>query len=536
MSHRVLISEALAPEARQILAAVAGIEVDERGVLKVDELVPIIGDYDALIVRSGTKVTAEVIAAATRLKVVGRAGIGVDNIDVLAATRRGIVVMNTPGGNNVTTAEHAISLMLACARHIPQANASLRAGKWERSKFLGTEITGKTLGVVGLGNIGRIVADRALGLQMKVVAHDPFVTPESRPLEVELVSLDELLARSDFISVHVPLTPETRNAIDARALAKTKLGVRIINCARGGIVDEQALADAIRSGHVAGAALDVFAQEPPPPDHALIGLPQVVATPHLGASTGEAQVNVAVAIAEQVIAFLERGAITAAVNMPPLTPEQREVLGPFLVLGEKLGSLAAQLCTMDAPPGGGAPVEVAIEYRGDAAEHGTKTITAAIMRGLLVPMLGDELNYVSAPAIARERGIRVDETVSMQPGDYRNRIGVKVRFASGIAHEVAGAVFGHSTMRLIKLDHFFLEAVPEGYILMLYNRDVPGVVGKVGSLLGEHRVNIAGLELGRERIGGQAVSLFHVDDPVSAEVLAALRRVPEIISAALIRL
>ncbi|HZR83758.1 MAG TPA: phosphoglycerate dehydrogenase [Candidatus Binatia bacterium] len=536
MAYRVLVSEALAPEGLAILRASSEISVDERGVLKRDEIVPMIGEYDALIVRSGTKVTADVIAAGSRLKVIGRAGIGVDNIDVPAATRRGIVVMNTPGGNNVTTAEHAISMMLACARHIPQANASLRAGKWERGKFLGSEVTGKTLGVIGLGNIGRVVADRANGLQMRVVAYDPFVTEENKPLAVELVSLDDLLARSDFVTVHVPLTNETRNLIDAAALAKTKRGVRVVNCARGGIVDEAAVADAIRSGHVAGAAFDVFAEEPPPADHPLISLPQVVATPHLGASTGEAQVNVAIAIAEQVVAFLTRGAIISAVNMPALTPEQREVLGPFLVLGEKLGALTAQLCSVDTPPCGGAPVDVAIEYRGDVADHPTKTITAAIIRGLLVPILGADLNYVSAPVIARERGIHVSETLSMQPGDYRNRIAVKVKFSSGTTHEVAGAVFGRSTMRLVKLNNFFLEAVPEGYILMLYNRDVPGVVGRVGTLLGHHRVNIAGLELGRERIGGQAVSLFHVDDPVPDQVLAELKKQPDVISAALLRL
>ena len=535
MSYRVLVSETLAPEGLAILRAHPEIEVVERPPLKGPELAAEIGDYDALIVRSGAKVTAEAIAAATKLKVIGRAGIGVDNIDVPAATRRGIVVMNTPGGNNVTTAEHAISLLLACARFIPQANASLRAGKWERTKFTGSEVTAKTLGVVGLGNIGRIVADRALGLQMKVIAYDPFVTPETKPMQVELVTLDELFRRSDFVTVHVPLTNETRNLIDAAAIAKMKPGVRIVNCARGGIVDEQAVADAIASGHVAGAAFDVFAQEPPGENHPLIALPQVVATPHLGASTGEAQTNVAIAIAEQVSEFLLRGAITAAVNMPAVTPEQRELLGPFLRLGEKLGSLVAQLGAT-ATPTGGAPVEVAIEYRGDVADYGTKTVTAAILRGLLVPMLGSDLNYVSAPVVARERGIDVRETLSTQPSDFRNRVAVKVLFASGATHEVAGAVFGRSTMRLVKLNDFFLEAVPDGHILMLHNRDVPGVVGRVGTLLGQHKVNIAGLELGREKIGGQAVSLFHVDDPVPEAVLAELRKAPEIISAALIHL
>jgi D-3-phosphoglycerate dehydrogenase len=354
-------------------------------------------------------------------------------------------------------------------------------------------------------------------------------------MEVELVSLDELFARSDFVTVHVPLTAETRNLIDAAAIAKMKPGVRIVNCARGGIVDEQAVADAIKAGQVAGAAFDVFTKEPPGEDDPLIGLPQVVATPHLGASTGEAQTNVAVAIAEQVSAFLLRGAITAAVNMPAVTPEQREFLLPFLHLGEKLGSLVAQLGATEAP-GKAAPLEVAIEYRGDVAEYGTKTVSAAILRGLLVPMLGPELNYVSAPVVARERGIDVRETISTQPSDYRNRVAVKVRFSSGVTHEVAGAVFGRRTVRLVKLNDFFLEAVPEGYILMLLNRDVPGVVGGVGTLLGQHKVNIAGLELGREKVGGQAVSLFHVDDPVPEAVLAELRKAPDVISAALIHL
>ncbi|MFM8409730.1 MAG: phosphoglycerate dehydrogenase [Alphaproteobacteria bacterium] len=529
MTHRVLVSEALAPEGTAILRAAPGIEVDERGVLKKEEILPIIGDYDALIVRSGTKVTEEVIAAGKRLKVIGRAGIGVDNIDVPAATRRGIVVMNTPGGNNVTTAELAISMLLASARHIPQANASLRAGRWERSKFVGSEVMGKTLGVVGLGNIGRVVADRANGLHMKVVAYDPFVTEQTKPLAVELVSLDELYARSDFITVHVPLLPETRNLIDAAALAKTRPGVRIVNCARGGIVDEKALADAIRSGHVAGAALDVFAEEPPKADDPLVALPQVVATPHLGASTDEAQVNVAVAIAEQVVAFLARGAITAAVNMPALTPEQREVIGPFLVIGEKLGSLAGQLCAVDNPPCSGAPVEVAVEYTGEVVEHPTKAITAAILRGLLVPQLGGDLNYVSAPVIARERGIHVTETTSMQPSDYRNRIAVRVKFSSGTTHEVAGAVFGRATVRLVKLDGFFLEAVPDGYILALYNRDVPGVVGRVGTILGANYVNIAEYRLGRTKAGDRAMSFVNLDNEVPDYAMKALRDLPEVL-------
>ena len=535
MSYRVLVSDKLAPEGLERLRAESGIEVEDRPGLPAEELLGCIGDYDALIVRSGTKVTDEVIQAGERLKVVGRAGIGVDNVDVAAATRRGIVVMNTPGGNNVTTAEHAISMMLACARLIPAADASLRAGNWERSRFTGIEVTGKTLGVIGLGNIGRVVADRAAGLSMKVVAFDPFMSPGAKPLEADLVSLEELFQRSDFISVHVPLTADTRGLIDAAAIEQMRPGVRIINCARGGIVDEQALEQGLASGKVAGAALDVFIEEPPAADHPLLKHPSVVVTPHLGASTGEAQTNVAVAIAEQVSDFLCRGAITAAVNMPPLTPEQREHLGPFLDLGEKLGALVSQLGTTATEPAG-APVSVSVDYRGEVADHGTKTVTAAILRGLLRPMLGDELNYVSSPAMARERGISVQETISTGPGDYRNRIGLKVSFASGVEHEVAGAVFGRKTVRLVKINDFFLEAVPEGYILMLNNRDVPGVVGRVGTLLGESGVNIAGLELGREGIGQSAVSLFHVDEPVSDETLARVRELPQILNAVLLRL
>lgn len=536
MAHRVLISDELAPEGLAVFARHPSLEIDDRPGLSPSDLIRIIPEYDGLVIRSGTKVTADVIAAADRLKVIGRAGVGVDNVDVPAATRRGIVVMNTPGGNNVTTAEHALSLLLACARLIPQANASLRSGKWERTKFTGTEVTGKTLGVIGLGNIGRIVADRARGLQMKVIAHDPFVTEETKPLGTDLVPLDELYARADFITVHVPLTADTRHLIDATAIAKMKRGVRIVNCARGGIVDEAALAEAIATGQVAGAALDVFEAEPPAADHPLVTLPQVVATPHLGASTGEAQVNVAIAIAEQIAAFLDHGTITSAVNMPALTAEQREFLGPFLSLGEKLGSLAFQLANVGADAHAGAPVAVAVEYSGDVVEQPTQAVTAAVLRGLLVPILGDELNYVSAPALARERGLRVEETTAGKPSDFRNRVVVRVRFSSGVDHLVAGAVFGHGVGRLVKLDDFFLEAVPEGHILMLYNRDVPGVVGKVGTLLGANGVNIARLELGRERIGGRAVSLFHVDELIPEAVLAELRKLPEVIAAGLLHL
>ena len=533
MAHRVLVSDKLAPEGLAVLAAAAAdgeLEFDVRPGMSSDELIAAIPGYDALIIRSATTVTRDVIEAGVRLRVVGRAGIGVDNIDVGAATRRGIVVMNTPGGNNVTTAEHAISMMLALARSIPQATASMKAGKWEKSKFTGVEICDKKLGLIGIGNIGRIVAERAQGLNMKVIAFDPFIPEEkANEMGVELLDLDELLRGSDFVSVHVPLTTETRGLIDAAALAKMKRGARLINCARGGIVDEAALAAALRSGALAGAALDVFEQEPPPADHPLLGLDNVVCTPHLGAATAEAQVNVSIAIAEQIVEFLLRDTVSNAVNVPSISAEQLELLQPYLQLGEKLGKLQAQLLQQ-------APVEVSVEYAGEIASLDVQPVTVAVLRGLLERLLDSSaVNYVNAREIARERGIRVVESKTSAAKGFMNLVVVRVRTADK-SSEVAGAVFGRDVVRLVKINHFHLEAVPEGYVLMLHNHDVPGVVGRVGTLLGEARVNIAGLELGREDIGGMAISLVHVDEPVPPAVLAKLRTFPEIVSAELVEL
>src|SRR6185369_8517179 len=466
-----LATDKLAPQGVEIFRANSEIEFDSKPGMPPAELAAAVGTYDALVIRSGTKVTAEILREPGKLRVIGRAGIGVDNIDVAAATKKGIVVMNTPGGNNVTTAEHTITLMLALARWIPQADASLHAGKWERTKFEGSEVSNKILGVIGLGNIGTIVAERAQGLRMRVIAFDPFITAEAAArLKVEVVSLDELYARADFITVHTPLTPETRGLVNAAALAKTKKGVRIVNCARGGIVDEQALADAITSGHVAGAALDVFADEPPPADHPLLRLPQVIATPHLGASTSEAQINVAVAIAEQINKFLLRGEIESAVNMPSVSREMLTVLRPYLLLGEKLGSFLAQL----SPD----PVtELSVEYSGQVAELDSRPVTNAILRGLLSPFLDVAVNYVTAPSIARERGIGVKEARARPSSAFVNSIKARVARTSG-AHVVQGAVFGSDILRLVRIDDFYMEAVPEGYVLMLNNRDVPGVVGR----------------------------------------------------------
>jgi len=528
MAYRVLLTDPLGPEGLARLREQPDLEIVARPGLAPAELRAAMRGFHALIVRSGTKVTADALAEADVLRVIGRAGIGVDNIDVDAATKKGIVVMNTPGGSNVTTGEHAITLLLALARNVPQAAAATRAGRWER-KRLGAEVCNKVLGIIGMGNIGTIVAERALGLRMKVIAADPFVTAETAArLRVELVRLDELYARSDFVTIHTPLTAETRNLINRDTIARMKRGVRIINCARGGIVDEVALAEAIRSGQVAGAALDVLAQEPPPPDHPLLAMEEVICTPHLGASTEEAQVNVAVAIAQQVADFLCRDIIQNAVNVPSLSPEVLKVLRPYLLLAEKLGALQAQLI---AEP----PLEVAVQVSGEAAERETRSLTAAVLRGLLGHRLESGVNYVNAPAIARERRIRVIESRALEASDYVSALSVQVRTASRTT-VVEGAVFGASLVRLTKVDGFRMEAVPEGHILMLHNRDVPGVVGRVGSLLGERGINIAGIELGREKVGGMAISLIHVDETVSPDVLAELRRLPQIVSAELLHL
>lgn len=528
--YRVLVADKLADQGIEVLRSYPEIEIEQASSLKPAELAARIAPFDGLIVRSGSRVTAEVIEAAKNLKVIGRAGIGVDNIDVEAATKRGVVVMNTPAGNNVTTAEHTISMMLSLARLIPQATASMKAGKWEKNKFMGTEVFNKTLGIIGMGNIGSLVAERALGLKMKVVAYDPFISREvAQRLGVELASFDEVLARADFLSIHTPLNDETRGLIGAQAFAKMKRGVRLINCARGGIVDEAALEAAIREGVVAGAALDVFAEEPVPPDHPLLKLDQVICTPHLGAATQEAQINVAVAIARQVANFLTRGVIQDAVNVPSISPELLQVLSPYLTLCEKLGSLQGQMLRA-------APRQLSIEYAGEVAGYDVKSLTLATLRGLLSRVLETSVvNYVNAAALARERGIRVVEAKTEQAKGFANLVTVTATTET-TTNVVAGAVFGERVIRLVRINHFFLDADPEGFILMLHNRDVPGVVGAVGTLLGEAQINIARLELGREHVGGMAISLIHVDSAIPEPVLQKLRSLPNIVSAQLIKL
>ncbi len=526
---KILITDPLAPQGLQVLERTPGFKVDVRLGVKPAELKRLIRDYDGWVIRSGTKVTADIVDAAKNLKVIGRAGIGVENIDVEAASKKGIVVMNTPGGNNVTTGEHTISLMLSLARHIPQAVASLKAGQWKREKFMGVELCNKTLGIIGVGNVGRIVAERAAGLRMKVIGHDPFLPAESAGrLGVELVGLDEIYKRSDFITVHVPLTHETRGLVNRKAFAKMKTGVRIINCARGGIVDEKDLADAIREGKVAGAALDVFVDEPPPPDHPLLRMEQVVTTPHLGASTDEAQLNVAIAVAEQMVDFLTRGIIRYAVNVPSVSPELLSALRPYLTLGEKLGSLQVQMLAT-------VPKEVHIEYGGEVTQYDVAPLTLAVLKGILTPAMETSVNYVNAPVVARERGIKVVESKSSRASDFASSITVRVKTKDKEV-EVEGAIFGSNNPRIVKINNFYLEAVPEGYILILHNRDVPGVVGAVGTLLGQKGINIAGLELGREKVGGMAISFIHVDDVVPKEILEALRSLPNIVTAELVKL
>ncbi|HEU5462745.1 MAG TPA: phosphoglycerate dehydrogenase [Candidatus Binatia bacterium] len=526
---KILVTDPLAPEGLDVFKSAEGFEVDVRIGLKADELKRICGAYDGWVIRSGTKITDELIEAATNLKVIGRAGVGYENIDADAATKRGIVVMNTPGGNNVTTGEHTIALMMALARHIPEAVASLKSGKWERNRFVGVELCNKTIGVIGLGNVGRIVAERAAALRMKVIGYDPFIAAENiARMGVEAGTLDDIFRKSDFITVHVPLTPETQGLINTAAFAKMKRGVRIINCARGGIVDEQDLALAINSGKVAGAALDVYVDEPPAPDHPLLKLDQVVSTPHLGASTDEAQLNVAIAVAEQMVDFLTKGIVRYAVNVPSISPELLAVLRPYLTLGEKLGSLHTQI-------GGMLPNEVQIEYRGDVAQYNVAILTVAVLKGLLSPVLESAVNYVNAPVVAKDRGIKIVESKSEEAGDFASSIILRAKNGKE-SLEIEGAMFGAQHPRIVRVNHFYLEAVPEGHILVLQNTDVPGVVGAVGTILGNNGINIAGMELGRSEKGGNAISFTHVDEPVSKKALDELRALPQIVSATLVKL
>src|SRR5256885_1310656 len=518
MAPRVLISDALSPAAVGIFRA-RGVEVDVKPGLDKDELAAIIGDYDGLAIRSATKVTAKLLESATRLKVVGRAGIGVDNVDIPAATARGVIVMNTPFGNSITTAEHAIAMMFALAREIRRADASTQAGKWEKNRFMGVEITGKTLGIIGCGNIGSIVADRALGLRMKVIAFDPFLSLErAKDIGVEKVDLDDLLKRADFITLHAPLTDKTRNIIDAAELAKMKKGVRIINCARGGLVDEQALVAAMDSKHVAGAAFDVFVEEPAT-SNVLFGHPNVICTPHLGAATTEAQENVALQVAEQMSDYLLSGAISNAVNFPSITAEEAPKLKPFIGLAEKLGSFAGQLTETGI-------MKVQITYEGHVAEMKIKALTSAVLSGLLRPMLGD-VNVVSAPVVAKERGMIVDEIVRAAQSDYESLITVTVR-TERQERSVSGTVYADGKPRLVDIKGIRVDAAFGKSMIFVTNQVKPACIVQCAGLLGDARINIATFHLGRVKQGGDAIALVEVDGSVPPDVLAKVQKLPQV--------
>lgn len=515
---KVLISDELSP------AAVAafeerGVAVDVRTGLSVAELAKIIADYDGLAVRSATKVTAALLAGTDRLKVIGRAGIGVDNIDVAAATQRGVVVMNTPFGNSVTTAEHTIALMLALARQLPAADRSTRAGKWEKSRFIGSELADKVLGLIGCGNIGAIVADRAHGLKMRVIAYDPYLAAErAADLGVEKVELGALLTRADFISLHTPLTEATRHILGARALAKTKRGVRIINCARGGLLDEGALYDAIRAGHVAGAALDVFAEEPARASP-LFELDEVVVTPHLGAATAEAQENVAVQIAAQMADYLTTGAVANALNMASVSAEEAPRLKPYMQLADQLGSFAGQLTETGL-------LAATITYAGQVARLNTTSLTATVLRGLLAPLLAS-VNMVNAPLIARERDIAVTTIHQEQTDGYQTLIRLAVETERG-TRSVAGTLFHERSPRIVEVSGIEIEAQLGPHMLYVRNADKPGLIGALGQLLGDAGLNIATFHLGRERPGGNAIALVEVDQPVPEPVLQAICALPHV--------
>ncbi len=519
--NRVLISDKLSERAVGVFGE-RGIDVDFDPGLASEALLERIGEYDGLAVRSATRVTSSVIEAGRRLRVIGRAGIGVDNIDVPAASARGVVVMNTPFGNSVTTAEHAIGLMFALARQIPAADRETQSGAWNRAKFLGTELAGKTLGIVGCGNVGSVVADRAQGLKMKVLVHDPYLPAErAERLGVARVALDELLEKADVISLHVPLTDRTRGIVDARALAKTRPGVRIVNCARGELVDAGALADALTSGHVGGVAVDVYPEEPPG-DYPLFGMEGVIATPHLGASTAEAQENVAIQIAGQMSDYLLDGAVLHAVNMPSLSSEESARLAPFLDLARQIGSLAGQI----AETGFRA---VVVEYEGEAAELNPQPMTAALLEGLLAPIV-DSVNIVNAPIVARERGIQVTETKHARRSDYPSLIRLTVT-TERATRTTAGTLFSNRMPRIVELDGIPLEASLAREMLYMVNRDEPGFIGRLGSCLGDAGVNIATFHLGRSGPRENAVSLISVDGAIPPSVLDCVRALPGVVRA-----
>jgi D-3-phosphoglycerate dehydrogenase len=516
---RVLVSDAMAGEGIEVLRQAPGIEVTVQTSWQPGELREKIRGYHGLLIRSATKVTAEIVEAADRLRVIGRAGIGVDNVDQAAASRKGIVVMNTPTGNTVTTAEHAIAMMMALARKIPQATASMKAGKWEKKKFEGVELFEKTLGLIGLGNIGSIAARRAGGLGMKVIAYDPFIAADrAAQLGVELVELEALFVRADFISVHVPKSDQTRNLLRAETFAKMKRGVRIINCARGGVVNEADLVAAVRAGQVAGAALDVFEKEPLDPASPLLGVDEIILTPHLGASTAEAQVNVAVEIARQAVDYLTKGIVRNAVNMPSVDPETLAKIGPFLDLAGRMGRFLGQLAD-------GRMEEILIRYSGEVAGGDVRPLTGTLVEGLLRPILRDEVNLVNAQLMARERGLKVTESATAETGDFTSLVTASLKTDTGEV-TIAGTLFARRDPRIVRINGYEFELAPAGHLLVFANEDTPGVIGRIGTLLGESRVNIGGMQLGRTAGSSDALAVLAVDSAIPGAVMAEIRALP----------
>ncbi len=515
---KVLVSDNLGQIGIDMFENEEGIDVDVKTGLSADELKAIIKNYNGLVIRSATKVTEELLEAAVNLKVVGRAGIGLDNVDIPAATKRGIIVMNTPGGNVVTTAEHAIAMILSLTRNIPQGTASLKNEKWDKKRLQGREVFNKTLGVIGFGKIGSIVADRAKGLRMKVVVHDPFLTHEQiEKAGFKYATLDELYSQADYITIHVPKTKDTIHLIDEDAFNKMKNDTMLVNCARGGIINEAALYDALETGKIAGAALDVFETEPPG-ESPLMKCEKFICTPHLGASTKEAQTNVAVAVASQIIDYLKNETITNAVNAPSITGELLKNLGPFLSLGDRIGALQAQLIA-------GPLKEVVVEYTGDFHGLDMSPVTTAVLKGFLTPVLKDDVNFINANLIAKERGIKVIESYSAETEDYINLITVKA-VTPQMKSNVAGTIYGKKEPRIVKINNFRLDLIPDGHLAMIHNSDKPGAIGSIGTILGEHDINISRMHVGQEKDGEKNIIFLCTDVPIPESVQKNLRATP----------
>lgn len=526
---KILVSDSLSDEGLKILKDIKEFTVDVKTELKPEELKSVIKDYDALLVRSATKVTKDIIDAASKLKVVGRAGVGLDNVDLNAATQKGIIVMNTPGGNTVSTAEHAVSMILSLSRNIPQANASMKKGEWKRSKFMGVELYAKTLGIVGFGRIGKEVAKRALSFGMNILAFDPFLSKEvAESLGIKVVELKELFQESDYITVHTPMTEETRHMVSTEQFKIMKKGVRVINCARGGIIDELALVAAVKEGKVAGAALDVFEKEPLAADNELLKLDNVILTPHLGASTEEAQVNVAIEVAEIVRdALLGRG-IRNAANYPCLEAEVCKVLDPYMGLAEKLGAFASQLSE-------GRFLELDISYSGEIAAYDLSPLTMALSKGLLTPILKENVNFVNAVSLAKERGIKIKEAKSSKEEEFVNLIQLEVKTDKGI-RTVSGTLSANKQARVVKIDEYYVELSPEGEMIYIENWDRPGLIGNLGTFLAKHSINIAAMTIGRDKLGGKAISLWNIDSSLSLDLLEKIKKLENVLTVKSIRI